>query len=135
MRNAQKYIEFVHSKGQNGLALRRVYYQLLNPELFLLAYGKLYAHQGATTRGINSQDTVEGMSLERIDEIIQTLKHRTYQWQPVRRTDIPKKDGKTRPLGITGWNDKLVQEVVRMILEAYYEPKFSHYLCTFCLER
>lgn len=126
MRNAQKYIEFVHSKGQNGLPLRRVYYQLLNPELFLMAYGKLYANQGATTKGINPQDTIEGMSLERIDEIIYALKHRTYQWQPVRRTDIPKKDGKTRPLGIPGWNDKLVQEVVRMILEAYYEPQFSN---------
>lgn len=125
MRNAQKYMEFVHNKGKYGLPLKRVYHNILNEELFLIAYGKLYANQGATTQGIDSNDTVESMSLERIDDIINKLKNRTYQWQPVRRTEIPKRDGKTRPLGLPGWNDKTVQEVVRAILEAYYEPKFS----------
>jgi retron-type reverse transcriptase len=90
-----------------------------------VAYGKLYANKGATTKGVDPEDTVDGMSIERIDRIIEKLKNGTYQWQPVKRTGIPKKNGKMRPIGIAVWSDKLLQEVIRMILEAYYEPRFS----------
>ena len=72
-----------------------------------------------------TKGTVDGMSLEKIDKIIQALRTEQYRWAPVRRIYIPKKNGKRRPLGITIWSDKLLAEVIRSILEAYYEPKFS----------
>ena len=63
---------------------------------------------------------------ERIDKIIDKLKTGTYQWIPARRVNIPKKNGKTRPIGVLVWSNKLLQEVIRMILEAYYNPQFSN---------
>ena len=70
-------------------------------------------------------DTVDGMKMEDIDAIIEALRFERYRWTPVRRVYIPKPNGKKRPLGIPEWSDKLVQEVIRLILEAYYEPQFS----------
>jgi group II intron reverse transcriptase/maturase len=92
--------------------------------LFLKAYAKIYANKGATTLGTDPADTIQGMSLERIDRIIVQLRNGTYRWKSSRRTHVPKKDGTKRPLSIPNWSDKLVQEVMRMILEAYYEPQF-----------
>jgi group II intron reverse transcriptase/maturase len=76
------------------------------------------------TPGINGE-TVDGMSKEKIEQIIELIRHERYRWTPVRRTYIPKKNGEKRPLGIPTWSDKLLQEVIRLILEAYYEPQFS----------
>lgn len=78
------------------------------------------------TKGANPTDTIDGMSMARIEAIITSLKNNTYQWIPVRRTYINKKSGGKRPLGILSWSDKLLQEVIRMVLEAYYEPRFSN---------
>jgi group II intron reverse transcriptase/maturase len=127
MRNAQQYLETVRSRGERKLELRRVYRNLQNKELFIRAYAKLSSNKGAMTPGIEPTDTVDGMSLSRIDKIIEDLKAGTYQWQPVRRSYIPKKSGRKqhRPLGLPGWNNKLVQEVIRQVLTAYYEPRFS----------
>jgi len=97
---------------------------LFNPELYLQAYGKIYRNAGATTKGI-TDDTVDDMTLRKIHDIIDRLKNERFEWTPVRRVEIPKANGKTRPLGIPTWTDKLVQEVLRTILEAYYEPQFS----------
>jgi retron-type reverse transcriptase len=123
-----KIIEIVRKWSEKGLPIKRVYRKIRNRDLFLMAYGKLYANKGATTPGIDPNDTVDGMSLERIDKIITQLEQGTYHWKPVRREYIRKKNGKgRRPLGLPGWNDKLLQEVMRNILEAYYEPQFSQY--------
>src|SRR5579864_3883035 len=65
------------------------------------------------------------MSTAKIDAIIEAVRFERYRWTPVRRTYIPKPNGKKRPLGIPSWSDKLLQEVIRLILEAYYEPQFS----------
>jgi group II intron reverse transcriptase/maturase len=92
--------------------------------LFLKAYAKIYANAGATTVGTDPQDTIQGMSVARIDEIIAQLRNGTYQWKPSRRVYVPKHNGSQRPISIPNWSDKLVQEVMRMILEAYYEPQF-----------
>ena len=70
-------------------------------------------------------ETVDGMSMDKIDSIIEAIKHERYHWTPVRRTHIKKANGKLRPLGLPTWSDKLLQEVIRSILEAYYEPQFS----------
>jgi group II intron reverse transcriptase/maturase len=126
MLSAQKYIEIVRNRGERQLPLNRVYRMIRHRDLFLAAYGKLYANKGATTPGVNPEDTVDGMSLQRIDRIIGRLETGTYQWTPVKRVYIGKKRGGKRPLGLPGWNDKLVQEVIRTILEAYYEPQFAN---------
>ena len=89
-----------------------------------MAYGRIAKNKGAMTPGVNDE-TADGMSLAKIDTIIDLLCHERYGWLPVRRTYIPKRKGKKRPLGLPTWSDKLVQEVIRLILEAYYEPQFS----------
>jgi retron-type reverse transcriptase len=91
----------------------------------LLAYGKLYRNAGAMTPGATGE-TVDGMHLGKIKDIIGALRQERYRWTPVRRTYIAKKNSATkRPLGLPAWSDKLLQEVIRLILEAYYEPQFS----------
>jgi len=115
------------SEANKGLPLERVYRQLFNKDLFLMAYGKIYRNKGAMTHGV-TDETPDGMSLEKIGRIIEALRYERYQWLPARRTYIPKKKtGKKRPLGMPVWSDKLVQEVIRLILEAYYEPQFSEH--------
>ena len=124
MRTAATVLNVIRDRGERGLPLEDIYRQLYNRELYLRAYGRLYSNQGAMTRGTTA-DTVDGMSLAKIDRLIDALRHERFRWTPVRRVNIPKPNGKTRPLGIPTWTDKLLQEVIRMILEAYYEPQFS----------
>lgn len=124
MRRAETILEIIRERGKKRLPLERVYKLLFNRELWLIAYGKVYRNAGAMTHGV-TDETPDGMSLEKIDAIIAMLRNETYQWLPARRTYIPKKNGKKRPLGMPVWSDKLLQEVVRLILEAYYEPQFS----------
>lgn len=101
----------------------RLYRILFNEEMFFSAYQRIYAKEGNMTEGSDGT-TIDGMSLERINRLIEMLRLETYQPQPARRTYIPKKNGKMRPLGIPSFDDKLVQEIVRMILEAVYEGQF-----------
>jgi group II intron reverse transcriptase/maturase len=124
MQNADTYLGILRERGKRGLPVERVYRQLFNRELYLKAYGRIYRNNGAMTRGI-TEETVDGMSLEKIDSIIETLRHERYRWKPARRVWIPKKNGKQRPLGVTTWSDKLVAEVVRLILNAYFDVQFS----------
>jgi retron-type reverse transcriptase len=126
MRNANTILDIHQKRGAKGLPLDRVYKHLFDPELFLRAYGKIYRNAGAMTKG-TTQETVDGMDLQRIHNIIELLKFERYAWTPVRRTEIPKANGKMRPLGIPTWSDKLVQEVLRTLLEPYYEQRFSDY--------
>jgi group II intron reverse transcriptase/maturase len=125
MREAATVLDVLRERGRRGLPLERLYRQLFNPQLYLLAYGRLYSNKGAMTPGPDSE-TVDGMSLDKIGRIIDALRYERYRFKPVRRTYIPKKkNGKKRPLGLPTWSDKLVGEVVRLLLEAYYEPQFS----------
>ena len=125
MRDAATVLEIIRERGRNGLPLERVYRCLFNPGLYLLAYGKIYRNAGAMTAGVTSE-TVDGMSLAKIEAIITALRQERYRWTPVRRTYIEKKgSSKKRPLGLPTWSDKLLQEVIRLLLEAYYEPQFS----------
>jgi len=111
-------------RGRRRLPLEDIYRQLFNRDHYLRAYGRIYRNNGAMTPG-TTPETVDAMSLEKIDRIIDVLRREAYRWTPVRRTYIPKKSGKLRPLGIPTWSDKLVQEVGHSLLEAYYEPQFS----------
>jgi group II intron reverse transcriptase/maturase len=124
MQNAETVLGVLRERGRRGLPCEELYRQMFNPQLYLLAYGRIYANQGAMTPGA-TQETVDGMSLRKIDRIIEAMRHERYRFRPVRRVHIPKKNGKTRPLGMPTWSDKLVGEVVRLLLEAYYEPTFS----------
>jgi retron-type reverse transcriptase len=76
------------------------------------------------TPGVDGE-TVDGTSLAKIGRIIDAVRHERYRFQPVKRVFIPKKNGKKRPLGLPSWSDKIVGEVIRLLLEAYYEPRFS----------
>src|ERR687888_965065 len=124
MQNADTVLGVLRERGSRGLPLEELYRQMFNPQLYLLAYGRIYANKGAMTAGV-TQETVDGMSLGKISRIIEAMRLERYRFRPVRRTHIPKKNGKTRPLGLPTWSDKLVGEVVRLLLEAYYEPTFS----------
>ena len=122
MRTAKTVLNIIRNRGTRGSPLEDVYRQLFNPDLYLMAYGRIYRNDGAMTQGM-TEETVDGMSMEKIERIIEALRFERYRWTPVRRVYIPKKNGKTRPLGIPTWSDKLLQEVMRLILEAYYEPQ------------
>jgi group II intron reverse transcriptase/maturase len=124
MQSAATVLGVLRERGRRGLPLEELYRQLFNPQLYLLAYGRIYANQGAMTPGV-TQETVDGMSQAKIGRITDAIRHERYRFSPVRRVHIPKKNGKTRPLGLPTWSDKLVGEVVRLLLEAYYEPTFS----------
>src|SRR5919109_1572984 len=125
MRSADTVLGIIRERGKRGLPLRDLYRQLYNPELYLRAYARLYTNNGAMTPG-STQETVDAMSLAKIATLIDDLRHERYRWTPVRRTYVPKKDRKKlRPLGLPSWSDKLLQEVIRSLLEAYYEPQFS----------
>lgn len=126
MRTVKTILTVIHERGKQDKPLERVYKLLFNRELYLIAYAKLYPNNGAMTKGV-TEETIDGMSIQKIDMIIEQLRQETYYWRPARREYIPKKNGKHRPLGIPVWSDKLLQEVIRMILEAYYEPQFSEH--------
>jgi len=111
--------------AQTGYTYDRLYRNLFNREFFLQAYQNIYANQGNMTAGVDGK-TIDAMSLERINRLIETLKDESFQPKPSRRTYIPKKNGKMRPLGIPTIDDKLVQEVVHMVLEAVYENSFEN---------
>ncbi len=134
MQDPKVYLELVRERGSKGLPLERVYRQLFNKDMYLKAYGKIYRNSGAMTHGV-TDETPDGMSLEKIDAIIKLMRYERYQWLPARRTYIPKKNGKKRPLGMPVWSDKLVQEVLKQILEEYYEPQFSDHSHGFRPER
>jgi group II intron reverse transcriptase/maturase len=124
MQSADTVLEVPRERGRRGLPLQRLYRQLFNEQLFLMAYGRVYANDGAMTAGVDGK-TPDGMSLDAIREVISALRAERYRFAPVRRVFIPKKNGAPRPLGLPTWTDKLVGEVVRLLLEAYYEPRFS----------
>ena len=98
---------------------------MLRPDIYYIAYERLYSNNGASTKGVND-DTADSFSENKINRIIKMLADESYTPNPVRRTYITKINGKLRPLGIPTFTDKLVQEVLRMILEMVYEPIFKN---------
>jgi retron-type reverse transcriptase len=126
MREAQTILQLLRERGKKRLPVERIYRLLYNPNLYLMAYGRIYRNNGAMTQGV-TPETADGMTINKITKIIQTLQQESYHWRPARRVYIPKKNGKTRPLGVQSWSDKLVQEVIRLLLDAYYEPQFSEH--------
>ncbi len=124
MQKIETVLNVIQSRGKQGKTLERLYRQLFKKELYEKAYAEIYANKGAITQG-TSEDTLDGMSHKRITGIIQRVKTATYRWNPVRRTYIPKGDGRERPLGIPSGDDKLLQAAMKILLEAFYEQQFS----------
>lgn len=127
LRNPTEVLKNLMEKSKNETyRFQRLYRNLYNPEFYWLAYKNIYANDGSMTAGADGT-TIDGMGNERIERIILSLKDRSYQPKPARREYIAKKNSsKKRPLGIQSGDDKLVQEVVKMILESIYEPVFSN---------
>lgn len=125
MKPATEILENIRQNSERNKdeIFTRLFRYMLRPELYYLAYKNLYANQGASTKGVND-DTADGFSEAKVKYIIKALSDGSYMPSPVRRTYIPKRNGRLRPLGVPTFTDKLVQEVMRMILEAVYEPIF-----------
>jgi group II intron reverse transcriptase/maturase len=123
MHRTQRKDAIHKERGRRGLKLERLYRELYDVDRYLQAYGKLYRNNGAMTPGV-TPETVDGTSVEKMELIIQTLQDGSFGWMPTKRIYIPKKNGKMRPLGLPTWSDKLVQEVIRSLLEPYFEAKF-----------
>ena len=115
MQSADTVLGVLRERGRQGLLCDELYRQLFNPQLYLLAYGRIYSNKGAMTPGV-TEETADGMSMEKIGRIIDAMRHERYRFHPVKRIYIPKKNGRRRPLGLPTWSDKLVGEVVRLLL-------------------
>ena len=118
-------IEKISKKKKDGKIQDLFKIMTNNPEIWLQAYANIYPNKGALTKGIDSS-TLDGFSYERVANITEQLKEDRYRFTPSKRVYIPKSNRKLRPLGISSGNDKLVQEVTRMLLESCYEPVFNH---------
>lgn len=132
MRNPKNVLNSLskHS-GNSNYKFERLYRVLFNAEMFYVAYERIYAKPGNMTAGTDGK-TVSGMSIERIEQLIESLKNETYQPAPSKRAYIPKKNGKKRPLGIPSFNDKLVQEVVRMVSKDIGMYNTCRHFCVYC---
>lgn len=125
MEKSERVLKALSDHSQSSdYKYERLYRYLFSEEMFAVAYQRIYAKQGNMTPGTDGK-TIDEMSLERIERLIVSLKDESYQPHPARRVYIPKKNGKKRPLGIPSFEDKLVQEVVRLMLEAIYEGHFE----------
>lgn len=127
MKPTMEILERIQNNSRNhpDEIFTRLYRYLLRPDLYFAAYKNLYANKGASTKGVDD-DTADGFSKEKVERIIQSLAKESYTPKPARRSYIKKKNSKKqRPLGIPTFTDKLVQEALRLIFEAVYEPTFS----------
>jgi len=124
MRTAETILNIIQDRGKRKLPLDDVYRQRYNPDLYLRSYAKLSPNDGAMTPGM-TEETVDGWSMEKVAAIIVAIRDERWQWTPVKRVLIDKPKGGKRPLGLPVWSDKVVQDIIRSILEAYYEPQFS----------
>lgn len=123
-KNPFRQLHVYRNASQKGNIITDCYRLMYNKELWIKAYAKLYPNAGNLTKG-TSEETIDGFSLQKIDDTIEQLKAGTFRFAPVRRVYIPKSNGNKRPLGVPNFIDKIVQEVTRMILENVFEPVFS----------
>lgn len=127
MRNPIDVLENLNEKSKDkNYKFQRLYRNLYNPDFYWLAYKNIFANKGSMTPGVNGI-TMDNMNDGRIEKIITSLKDHSYKPNPAKRIYIAKKNSnKMRPLGIPSGDDKLIQEVVRMILASIYEQNFSN---------
>jgi retron-type reverse transcriptase len=123
MQKAEHILQAIPKMREKLIPLIRVHRCLYSEDLFLAAYNKIGRNEGALTLG-SENDTADGVSIERIRNIVRKLRDERFDFKPSRRTRIPEKSGGSRPLRIPNFSGKQVQEALRMLLEAYYEPHF-----------
>ncbi len=111
------------NRGWDNSELYRLMYK---QDLYILAYERIKNRPGNTTPETNDE-TLDGFSVAAIEELIQDMRAEKYRCKPVRTVYIPKSNGKMRKLGIPCTKDKIVQEVVRMVLEAIYDSPHGSY--------
>jgi hypothetical protein len=121
MQSAEAVLGVLRERGRKGLPCNELYRQLFNPQLYLLAYGRIYSNHGAMTPG-PTQETADGMTIEKIERIIDAMRHERYRFSPARRIYIPKKSGKLRPLGLPSWSDKLAAPLGGVLRTAVFWP-------------
>ena len=92
MQSAETVLGVLRERGRKGLPCNELYRQMFNRNLYLLAYGRIYANHGAMTPGADAE-TADGMSEDKIDQIIEAMRHERYRFRPARRVYIPKKNG------------------------------------------
>ena len=134
MQDAATVLSVIRKRGEQGSPLKQLYRQLYNPQLYFRAYARLYSNDGAMTPD-DTGETVDGMSREKISTMIDLIRRERWRWTPVKRVYIPKRNGRLRPLGLPSWSSKVLQEVMRQLLEAYYEPHTSSHSHGFRLGR
>ncbi len=120
----QKRLDSICDLSTRGKRINGLFRLMECPDLWERAYTEIASNRGALTRGVN-ENTLDGFSVERVTDIIARIMEGTYRFSPVRRVYIPKPNGKQRPLGVPTADDKLVQGVVKLLLELIYEPVFS----------
>lgn len=128
MQNAETVLSILKQKSEHdeNYKFNRLYRNLFNEDFYLQAYQTIYAKEGNMTKGVD-QNTIDGFNRKQIKQLIDHLKSECYQPLPVKRVYIPKKNNKKkRPLGIPVFSDKLIQEVIRELLEVIYEPLFCN---------
>lgn len=99
------------------------YKRFFDPEEYKKAYNSIKSSPGYMTPGVDGE-TIDGFKTEIYEKIIHDMKTRKFQFSPVKRVNIPKPDGRIRPLGISTLRDKLVQYIFARILEENFEQKF-----------
>lgn len=124
MTSTLKFLGIMHKLGTENKTVSKVYRRMLDIDLFIAAYTELAKNEGRLTPG-TTDETIDGASRAKLEQLIEDLRNKTFKWTPVRRTYIPKSNNKLRPLGMPSWRDKLVQMVLKMVLESYYEPVFN----------
>lgn len=121
----EKRIESLPALSRSGKRINGLHRLMRSAHLYERAYVRVSRNAGALTPGIDGE-TFDGMTLEKLADLARRVADGTYRARPVRRVYIPKANGKRRPLGIPTIEDRLVQEVVRTMLEAIYEPVFLY---------
>ena len=105
---------------------QKVKHILCDTEVLIAAYSRIRSNQGAMTPGVD-KETLDGIRREDFDKIARQIATGQFAFKPSKRIEIPKPKGGTRSLGIPSPRDKIVQEAMRMILEAIYEPTFANF--------
>lgn len=123
MTSTHGFLGILHKLGTEGKPVSKVFRRMLDKDLFIAAYTELSQNKGRLTPGINGE-TIDGTTLEKLEDLIEAIRNKRFRWTPVKRVYIPKDNGQKRPLGISNWQDKVVQMVLKMVLESYYEPIF-----------
>src|SRR5215472_18611399 len=111
-------LEHLRKLNSNRRWVNQDWYRLMYREdLYIIAYERIKSKPGNMTPGTD-EATLDGFSLEEIHEIIRQMRTEQFRFKPVRTVYIPKPNGKMRKLGIPCVGDKVVQEVMRMMLES-----------------